>query len=154
MIAALLLLSGSACNDQAVDEKKVEQILGDGNDYQDIIRNPVSADGNTDTTNAGKAYFAERVFDFGEVREGEMVKHDFVMKNIGRQPIYIHDATSTCGCTVPEINKEPVMPDSTTVIHVTFDTKGKTGKQEKPVTVLTNGYPSKYVVILRGTVTE
>lgn len=151
LLLALLSLV-FACRDNSTDEKKVEQILGDGKDYQDIIRNPVSGEGVQDTDQVGKAFFAERIFDFGEVKEGSIVTHDFLLKNIGKKPIFIQSAVSTCGCTVPEISKEPVLPDSSTIIHVTFDTKGKTGEQEKPVTVLTNGYPAKYVVILKGSV--
>lgn len=150
LISTVLLVSCG--QNSSVDEKKVEQIIGDGKDYQDIIRNPVSAQGIDDTVNIGRAVFSEKIFDFGEVKEGKIITHDFVFTNGGAKPLLLHDATSTCGCTIPEIDKTPISPGSESKIHVRFDTKGKEGYQEKPVTVLTNGYPSKYVVIVKGKV--
>ena len=37
-LVGVVLFSGGCKQDNEVDEKKVEQILGDGNDYQDLIR--------------------------------------------------------------------------------------------------------------------
>lgn len=140
--------------ENAVDEKKVEQILGDGKDYQDLIRNPISADGLEDTINVAKVSLAEKVFDFGTVKEGTKITHDFKVTNTGKVPLLIQDATSTCGCTVPEINKKPIAPADSDIIHVVFDTKGKVGYQEKPVTIFTNAYPSKHIMVLKGTVVK
>jgi hypothetical protein len=152
-IVIALLGFVTACKQEAkVDEKKVEQILGDGKDYQDLIRNPVSANGLEDTVNIAKVSLEEKVYDFGTVKEGVKIKHDFKLTNTGKVPLLIQDATSTCGCTVPEVNKEPIEPGHSDVIHVIFDTKGKAGYQEKPVTIFTNAYPSKHIVVLKGTV--
>ena len=57
----------SCKNDPKVDEKKVEQILGDGKDYQDLIRNPITADENADTVNVALARFEEVMHDFGQL---------------------------------------------------------------------------------------
>lgn len=41
------------------------------------------------TVQAPKMLIEEPVFDFHEVDEGELVRHDFVVKNLGNQPLEI-----------------------------------------------------------------
>lgn len=82
--------------------------------------------------------FDETSFEFGTVAVGTIIKHDFAFKNTGTIPLIIQDATSTCGCTIPEIPETPIMPGQSSKIHVEFDSKGKIGTQNKVVTVLTN----------------
>jgi len=153
ILAAFTFILLSACkNDPVIDEKKVEQILGDGKDYQDLIRNPITADKNADTINVAKAVFEEVLHDFGSVNEGTVVNHTFKFSNVGKVPLLIKDATSTCGCTVPEFPKEPLEPGTSAEIKVRFNTENKEGHQSKVVTVFTNGYPSKYLLTVNADV--
>jgi len=62
-------------------------------------------------------------------------------------------AKSTCGCTVPEWPEEPIAPGEEGVISVRFDTKNKSGKQGKPITIIANTYPKDTYLQLLGTVT-
>jgi hypothetical protein len=118
----------------------------------EIIRMPISADNPLDTNALAKISFEETVYDFGAVKDGAPVNHTFKFKNTGKAPLLITDIRTTCGCTVPEWNKKPIPPDATDVVNVKFDTKGKSDKQEKKITILANTIPSETVIILRGVV--
>lgn len=141
-------------SDPSVDEKKVEQILGDGKDYQDLIRNPISADNSGDTVNIAIASFEEVKHDFGEVKAGSIVSHTFKFSNTGKVPLIIKDATSTCGCTVPDFPEDPIEPGGKGEITVKFNTENKEGYQNKPITVFTNGYPAKYTLMVTAKINK
>ncbi|HNL06551.1 MAG TPA: DUF1573 domain-containing protein [Chitinophagales bacterium] len=94
--------------------------------------------------------FDETTYEFGTVVVGTKIEHNFGFKNTGTEPLLIEDAKSTCGCTIPDIPLEPIMPGQSNKIHVMFDTKGKVGEQTKVVTILTNAGTKQ--VTLKGTV--
>lgn len=116
----------------------------------DIVRNPVSVGTPEDTVNVAKIAFSETRFDFGEVREGEVVTHTFQFTNDGKQPLIIQNARSTCGCTVPEWPKDPIPPGESGSISVRFDTKNKKEQQTKPITITANTFPSVTRIYLMG----
>ena len=152
-ILFLTLISLVSCkSDPEVDEKKVEQILGDGTDYQELIRNPITADDNADTVTVAKADFPEVMHDFGDVKEGSVVNHTFKFTSTGKVPLIMKDATSTCGCTVPDFPKDPLSPGESAEIKVKFNTENKEGHQSKVITVFTNGYPAKYILTVNANV--
>jgi hypothetical protein len=112
-----------------------------------------------DTTSvAGKAAnaaimkFEEENFDFGKVTSGEKVTHAFKFTNTGKSPMIITNATASCGCTVPEWPKAPVLPGKDGVISVVFNSEGKSGLQDKQITVTANTNPAQTVVHLIGEV--
>lgn len=149
---ALGLIIG-ACQKNASSDKKIEEISTEGK-VSDIIRNPVSADGILDSTKVARMIFSETEFDFGTIKEGEVVEHTFPFTNTGKVPLIISDARSTCGCTVPEWSKEPILPGETSQIKVRFNSTNKSGAQNKPVTVTANTYPAETVVYLKGFVQD
>ncbi len=154
-LPALLLIGSLFCagcqEDNSADE--VETIPAQGK-ISEIIRNPVSAEGEVDTVNVAKMTFEDPDYEFGEVREGQIVRHIFKFTNTGKVPLVIFNAKSTCGCTVPSWPKDPIEPGKQGEILVEFNTSGKTGFQEKPVTITANTYPSTTRVYLRGLVHE
>ncbi len=107
----------------------------------DIVRLPVSAGKPTDTVNVPKIQLEEYMYDFGEITEGAVVKHSFKLKNTGKIPLIITDVQTTCGCTVPDWNRNPIQPDATDDIKVQFNSTGKEGKMDKPITIIANTYP-------------
>jgi hypothetical protein len=98
--------------------------------------------------------FEKASYDFGQIKQGEKVRYDFKFKNTGKTPLIISNATATCGCTTPDIPKEPISPGKEAVIKVVFDSTGKMGKQDKVVTVTSNGNPSVSQVHLIGSVNQ
>lgn len=143
-----------ACQNQTQeDQRAVEEITDPDLIYNsEIIRNPVTASGPTDTINVAKMVFKEPHFDFGEVPEGDSVIHEYEFTNVGKVPLVITNGSSTCGCTVPEWPKNPIGTGDKGSIKVRFDTRGKVGPQMKPITIVANTYPSKTVLELVGVV--
>jgi hypothetical protein len=132
---------------------------GDGIATEDLgpvaamIRNPVDNGGEkVDTANVAFLNFPEVEFNFGEVKEGSVVKHDFPFTNTGSVPLLITKARSTCGCTIPSYPEAPLAPGESGVISVAFDTKNKYGRQRKPVTIIANTYPATTTIYVDGTV--
>ena len=107
-------------------------------------------DPNTATTIA----FEESVFDYGKINEGEKVRHVYKFKNTGNKPLIITDAKGSCGCTVPQYSKEPVAPGAEGEINVEFDSKGKTGLQNKQVTITANTIPAQTMLSIKGEVVK
>lgn len=135
-------------------EKSVQEIKTDGRiKNSDIVRNPVSANVPEDTVNVAKIDFGDAyTYDFGEVDEGAVVSHTFPFTNTGQLPLLIQNARSTCGCTVPDWPKSPISPGEQGTITVRFDTKNKTGRQTKPITITANTYPAVSRIFLTGSV--
>lgn len=96
--------------------------------------------------------FERDIFDFEKIDEGASVEHEFKFKNTGKSPLIISNATATCGCTIPETPKEPVLPGKEGVIKVIFNSLGKVGMQDKVVTITSNANPTVSTVHLVGEV--
>jgi hypothetical protein len=45
--------------------------------------------------------FAELTYNFGKIKQGTPVTHDFTFSNISAQPVVIEYASASCGCTTP-----------------------------------------------------
>lgn len=91
------------------------------------------------------AEFDKNEHDFGVINQGDKVETTFMIANNGKADLIIINATGSCGCTVPEYPKTPVKPGEKAPIKVTFDSAGKSGQQQKSVTLTTNtqkGYES------------
>ncbi|MFC3562736.1 DUF1573 domain-containing protein [Pedobacter jamesrossensis] len=102
--------------------------------------------------NAAVITFERDIFDFEKITEGESVTHEFKFKNTGKSPLIVSNATATCGCTIPETPKEPILPGKEAVIKVVFNSTGKMGMQDKVVTITSNANPNISTVHLVGEV--
>ncbi len=96
--------------------------------------------------------FTETEFNFGKVKAGEQVMHEYTFKNTGKEPLVISNAKGSCGCTVPEWPKEPIAPGGSGKIKVAFDSKGKSGPQTKQVTITANTDPVQSIIYIKGEV--
>lgn len=150
LLFPILLLSCESETSPAVAEQDDPNRISNA----DIIRNPITVDGKIDTTNIAVMTFEETRYQFGTVKKGEVVKKTFTFTNTGTAPLLISDARSTCGCTVADYPKHLILPGKEGSIKVEFDTKNKSGKQHKPVTLTANTYPAETQVVMRGFVEE
>ncbi|HEV7348669.1 DUF1573 domain-containing protein [Telluribacter sp.] len=91
-------------------------------------------------------------FDFGTIKEGDIVEKKFRFRNEGEFPLIINNVTASCGCTIPEWPREPIAPNEEASILVRFNTKGKPGPQVKTVTVYANTEPALSELRLQGIV--
>lgn len=105
-----------------------------------------------DTEKAGKIEFMEPEFNFGTIKEGEVVEHVFKFENTGNAPVILTQVSATCGCTTPNYTREPVLPGKEGEISVTFDSEGQGGTQQKIITVSSNAENRVATVQLRGMV--
>jgi len=96
----------------------------------------------------------DKAYNFGTISEGEKVEYNFRFKNTGKKPLIITNASASCGCTVPEKPEKPVMPGETSFIKVVFNSKGKSGHQEKSIIVSSNVKPSFPDLVLSGEVKQ
>ncbi len=94
--------------------------------------------------------FEETTYDFGTIKQGEKASHVFKFRNTGNEPLIISNAKATCGCTVPHWPKDPIAPGETGEIEVVFNSKGKSNKQNKKVTITANTNPPQSFVYLTG----
>jgi hypothetical protein len=142
----------SSCNaPDTSGEKKGEEVVGVRSEkLSDLVRMPASASDEVDTTLAAKFQFDETLYSFDTIFEGDVVRHAFNFKNIGKTSLVISDVKSSCGCTVPYFSKEPVLPGDSGVVEVKFDSEGKINKQTKGVTIYANTYPNKTMLRVFG----
>ena len=90
-------------------------------------------------------------YDFGEVKDGEIVEVDFNFRNSGKSDLIIFDASASCGCTVPEYPQNVnIKPGQSDKLKVRFDTANKPGKQIKSVTLTTNTNSGKKIIRISG----
>ncbi|OJW84620.1 MAG: hypothetical protein BGO69_07815 [Bacteroidetes bacterium 46-16] len=82
--------------------------------------------------------YIDSFYNFGEIKEGDVVKHSFRFKNTGTNPLLISKADVSCGCTVPSFSKEPIAPGAEGTIEVQYNSKGHPGHQHKNVIVHSN----------------
>ena len=104
----------------------------------------------TSSTIAASMVFDKQEQSFGVITTGNIIERNFDFANKGSVPLIIYDASSSCGCTIPEYPKEPIMPGERGTIKVTYDSKGKIGTQDKAITLKTNA--GTYTVHLKGAV--
>lgn len=96
--------------------------------------------------------FENYEYDFGTIKEGDVVDHTFKFTNTGSTPLIIQNAVGSCGCTVPEWPHEPVAPGAAGEIKVKFNSSGKGGVQSKTVTITANTQPDVTTLTLKGLV--
>jgi len=96
--------------------------------------------------------FEKVEYDFGTIKQGESVTYEFKFSNGGSEPLIINKAEGSCGCTVPQWPKEPIMKGQTSAIKVTFNSTGKLGMQDKTVTISSNAKENPMVIHLKGNV--
>jgi hypothetical protein len=155
LIALILTVAISCKNDTSKKDNGLQEVRIDGKTSNaDIVRMPVSAEQQGDQGTGPKLEFEKKEYDFGSVTEGVPVKFTYKFKNVGNAPLLITDIHTTCGCTVPTWNKNPIPVGASDEIKVAFDTSDKLNQQSKKITVIANTYPSETELILKGYIKE
>lgn len=99
------------------------------------------------------AVFDKTEINFGELRQGEKANCDFVLTNAGKSTLFIRKTKPSCGCTAVTLGDQKVEAGKSTTVRATFDSAGKTGRQIKSVTVITNDPEHPETVLnLKGSV--
>jgi hypothetical protein len=96
----------------------------------------------------------EDKYDFGTIKQGDIVDHVFKFKNVGTKPLVISNIGVSCGCTTPDWTKDPVMPGKTGTLSAKFNSAGKMGMQTKVLTIESNSAAGAATATLTGNVVE
>lgn len=99
-----------------------------------------------------KIVFIENEYDFGELKEGEMITHAFKFSNSGGSDLIISDVKASCGCTASDFPREPIKPGGSGIIKLTFDSRGQIGYQNKTATIETNASTNRVYLRIKATV--
>jgi hypothetical protein len=100
-----------------------------------------------------KIQFATPVYDFGRVKAGEPVKHDFVFTNTGDALLLIQSVQPGCGCTTIGEWTKQVEPGKTGIVPIQFNTANYNSPVVKTPSVTCNVTSQPTVVLqLKGTV--
>ncbi|NVJ88670.1 MAG: DUF1573 domain-containing protein [Flavobacteriaceae bacterium] len=100
------------------------------------------------TANAQEFKFESELINYGEIEMGSNGKRVFEFTNTGKAPLFIKNIRSSCGCTVPEKPKEPIMPGKKGKITVSYDTN-KLGGFSKQITIYSNVKANNGIKIVR-----
>ena len=100
----------------------------------------------------GEMKFEHTRHNFGVfAQDTAIVTHEFIFTHVGKSPLIIHQASASCGCTVPEYTLEPIMPGEKGKITVTYNGKGRRpGVFRKSVTIHNNGRQTPIRIYIEG----
>lgn len=84
--------------------------------------------------------------DFGNIRRGRPVTHEFQFLNTGKDPIRMENVAASCGCTTPKWSPEPVPPGKSGTITVGYNAAVE-GPFEKSITLVYNGGKTKTIYV-------
>jgi hypothetical protein len=87
---------------------------------------------------APKIKFKEDLWDFGSVKQGQILTHSFLFTNEGEAPLLIQRVRTTCGCTAALVSKKEIAPGKDGEVKVTFNTRGYEGHMSKYIYVESN----------------
>jgi len=101
--------------------------------------------------NAPEIKFETEVIDLGTFMQYDdpSSQCEFIFTNTGKEPLIISKAKGSCGCTVPEWPKEPIMSGETGLIKVNYDEK-RIGSFNKSITITSNAKNSPQIIKIKG----
>ena len=85
-----------------------------------------------------RAVFKATAHDFGKIKQGDVVSHEFTFRNEGGAPLVIDRVETTCGCTTAPVSEKMIGPGKEGRIKAIFDTRGYWGRQAKYIYVYSN----------------
>lgn len=94
-----------------------------------------------------KIRIKEYEHDFGKVKQGSILKYDFILSNLGSEMLELENVHASCGCTVVKPDKNTIKPGETAKLAVSFNTSGREGNQKKEIYVFSNDPVNKEEVL-------
>lgn len=93
--------------------------------------------------------FESMVVEYGNIEQGSEPLRVASFTNTGTEPLIITNAKGSCGCTVPEWPKAPIMPGESSEIKIRYDTK-RVGPINKTVKITSNDAAGTHVLRVQG----
>lgn len=106
-----------------------------------------------DNPNAPVITFEKTTHDYGTIIKGGDGTCEFKFKNTGVEPLILSNAQASCGCTVPEWPREPILKGKTAAIKVKYDSN-RLGPINKTITVTSNAKNGPVQLRIIGSVVE
>jgi hypothetical protein len=97
--------------------------------------------------------FKELSFDFGKVKKGTPVTHEFAFTNISNSPVIIETAMASCSCTTPHKPEGAIAAGKSDYISAQYNA-ASSGPFNKSVTVKLAGIDLPVVLKITGEVLE
>jgi len=91
--------------------------------------------------------------DLADIPIHQPVKVDFIFKNPGMVPIIISEVKPSCGCTVADFPKQPILSGTQGKITVTYDAE-LSGFFSKTISVYSNTDEEVTELFIKGTVVK
>jgi len=148
LVFAGLAVTG-ACNNGSNQEQQAAEIPLEQQGKQPVGQTIIPG---ADSVSSAVLKIEDDSYDFGAVKEGEKVEHEFTFTNAGSEPLIISKVQASCGCTTPEYSKNPIPPGGEGKVKVVFNSAGQMGKQHKVITVSSNATTPNATLHLRGEV--
>ena len=86
---------------------------------------------------------------FGTFPMAEKQECTFLLTNIGKSLLVIHDVTTSCGCTQVEYDKRPIVPGKSTILTVHYEAE-EVGYFNKTIDIYSNTGISPVKVQIKG----
>ena len=83
---------------------------------------PIEID-NYDDAKVAVIKFKTEVIDYGTVEQNSDGTRIFAFTNSGDAPLLITNVKTSCGCTVPNYSKAPILPGTSGELEIKYDTK-------------------------------
>ncbi len=96
--------------------------------------------------------FEAVLHDFGQIPVGTNAVCEFTFTNTGTEPLILSNVRASCGCTVPEWPKDPVLPGEEGVIKVKYTTVSRPNVINKAVIVHSNADNKQVILRIKGEV--
>ena len=133
--------NASAANDYGFLHEQTKMITDDSTDAEKTIYVSSTIEEafvKEDSLNGPKIEFTKINHDFGKMKAGDVVTTNFEFKNLGKKELIIRKTKASCGCTASQPEKTKLKPGESSFIKVTYNSAGKSGKESKTVTVISN----------------
>lgn len=98
--------------------------------------------------NKVEVFFENDIIDLGEIYFGETINDSIRVENLGDGILEILDVQADCGCTVPKISNNKILPNEIGYIKFSFH-PNTTGHVQQKITFKNNSlnHPEKIILI-------
>jgi hypothetical protein len=106
-----------------------------------------------DTAHYTLIQWKDSLQNFGTIKSGDSARLKYTFTNIGETPLFVFNTRTTCGCTITDFSKDPVMPGKSGFVTVVYKSNSHSGEINKAIIVVADTRKSKYShLIIRGVV--
>ena len=92
--------------------------------------------------------FNEEKHDFGDIPQGTPVTTVFEFTNVGKEPLILTEVRPTCGCTIADYTKTPILNGAKGLIKITYNAAVASAFNKTIVVTSNAKTPTKYLNIV------